>query len=299
MFPSYLKICESEEIEKRIEKLKDVLKDCVLCPHQCHVNRLAGEKGKCRGGANARISSAAPHFGEESPLVGRFGSGTIFLSQCNLGCLFCQNYDISHYDSGIDVSAEEISYHMLALQKAGCHNINFVTPTHYIPEIVEAIMIACRRGLKIPIVYNCGGYENVEILELLDGIIDIYMPDAKFYDDKIAAKYTNAKDYSKHMKESLIEMHRQVGDLKINKDGIAERGLLVRHLVMPGMMEDSKRILKFISDKISSDTYVNVMGQYRPCHRANEFAEINRYPKRSEIEEVKRYAEKFGLKRGL
>lgn len=299
MKPSYIKLYETGELESRSDKLNDILESCTLCPHNCLVNRQKGEYGKCRAGDTAVVSSAGPHFGEEPPLVGINGSGTIFFAHCNLVCIFCQNYSISHLDEGVETGVEDISAHMLNLQRFGCHNINLVTPTHFVPQIVEAVLIAVGRGFEIPIVYNCGGYENVETLKMLEGIIDIYMPDAKFFDDEMASELTNAGDYSVHMKKALAEMYRQVGDLKISRQEIAEKGILVRHLVMPGMTEDSKRILKFIAEEISSDTYVNVMGQYRPCFRANEINSINRCPDESEIQDISEYAAKLKLVRGL
>ncbi len=299
MKPSYLKLYKSGELEKRAERLNAILESCTLCPHKCRVDRIKGEGGKCGAVAVSLVSSSGPHFGEEAPLVGEFGSGTIFFAHCNLGCIFCQNYDISHLDKGTEVNAPDLSAIMLNLQRLGCHNINLVTPTHFIPQIVEALSIAAGRGLEIPIVYNCGGYESLDTLELLDGIIDIYMPDAKFFDDKSASEFTNADDYPKYVKSALIEMQRQTGDLKINSRGIAERGLLIRHLVMPGMAKDSKNILKFISEKISSKAYVNVMGQYRPCFRAEDYRELNRSPEQKEIDEVLNYARILGLTGGI
>jgi len=263
------------------------------------VNRLAGETGICRAGARARVSSAFPHFGEEEPLVGWGGSGTIFLSHCNLRCIFCQNYDISHGGAGREVDPRTLAALMLRLQKLGCHNINFVTPTHYVPQIVEAVEIAVAEGLELPIVYNCGGYESIETLRLLEGIVDIYMPDLKFHSPELSKRYCNAPDYFEVASQAIKEMHRQVGDLRINRQGLAERGLLIRHLVMPNAVEDSKRVLEFIAEEISRDAYVNIMAQYRPCYRAYEYEEIGRPITMAEYREVVRYARSLGLHRGF
>jgi putative pyruvate formate lyase activating enzyme len=226
--PSYLALHASGELAERAQQLKAILADCTLCPRRCHANRVQGEIGVCRSTAEVIISSAGPHFGEEPELVGLGGSGTIFFTNCNLWCLFCQNYEISHLKMGQPVSIEELANRMLHLQSRGCHNINLVTPTHFVPQIVEALCLAADRGLQIPIVYNCGGYESVETLRLLDGIIDIYMPDIKYSNDAHARRYSGVKDYWEHVRPAVKEMHRQVGDLKINRYGIAERGLLIR-----------------------------------------------------------------------
>ncbi|MEE9488333.1 MAG: radical SAM protein, partial [Candidatus Brocadiales bacterium] len=261
--------------ETRLEEAYALLSPCRLCPRNCKVMRLEGQKGFCGIGRNAVVSSSGPHFGEEAPLVGQCGSGTIFFAGCNLGCLFCQNYDISHLRAGEEVSTEKITSLMLALEKRGCHNINFVTPTHVSPQIMEATQIARRTGLSVPTVYNCGGYESVETLRLLEGTIDIYMPDAKYADPKWSKKFSGAKDYPEVMKAALKEMHRQVGNLVI-QNGIAVRGLLVRHLVLPNNVAGSRGIIDFVAEEISPDTYINVMDQYYPCYRAGEFGEINR-----------------------
>lgn len=296
--PSYLKLCESQEIKEKIKKLYKILESCQLCPRKCNVNRLKGELGFCRSGKDLFISSFNPHFGEEPELVGQFGSGTIFFTNCNLGCLYCQNYDISHLGEGEKCSVRQLADIMLHLKKIGCHNINFVTPTHFTPQIVEAIELASRDGLDLPLVYNCGGYENIEIIKLLDGIFDIYMPDIKYSDSKMAEKYSFAPDYFERAKESVKEMHRQVGDLQI-VDGIAIKGLLVRHLVLPNDAAGSREILEFIAKDVSQDTYINIMDQYRPCYKAVNFPEINRYPDLNEFQQVIAMAKDFGLKRGF
>lgn len=257
--------------------------------------RLEGQKGFCGIGREAVVSSFGPHFGEERPLVGRYGSGTIFFAGCNLGCLFCQNYDISHLRAGEEVSPEYIASITLALEKRGCHNVNFVTPTHVSPQIMEATLIARKKGLSVPTVYNCGGYESVDTLKLLEGTIDIYMPDAKYAHAQWAKKFSGARDYPEVMKAALKEMHRQVGDLVIEND-IAVRGLLVRHLVMPNNVVGSKEIIDFIAEEISPNTYINIMDQYHPCFRASEFEEINRRITYEEFQEAYAYAQKRGLR---
>jgi putative pyruvate formate lyase activating enzyme len=299
MKPCYLELYESGELDRRIEKLNAILTDCHLCPRECRVNRAQGEKGDCKSARELMVSSIGPHFGEESELVGRGGSGTIFLSYCNLGCLYCQNFEISHLGQGKLTSTEELARGMLRLQSMGCHNINFVTPTHFTPQIVEGIKIAIEKGLKVPIVYNCGGYEKVETLKLLEGIVDIYMPDAKYSEADPAKKFSNAPDYFEVCKRALKEMHRQVGDLKVSEEGIAERGLLIRHLVLPNNMAGSKAILRFIAEKISEDSYVNIMPQYRPMYKASHYPEINRPPRLSEFNEAVKMAEQLGLHRGF
>jgi len=267
---------------------------CRLCPRRCMVDRLAGEKGYCRVGETPIVSTAGPHYGEEPPLVGSGGSGTIFLSGCNLLCVFCQNYEISHGVSGSPAGPARIARVMLALQRRGCENINFVTPTHVTPWLMEAVRLARQEGLAVPIVYNCGGYESVETLRLLEGTVDIYMPDAKFWHPQTAERYANAADYPDRMRDALVEMDRQVGRLLI-ENGVARSGLLVRHLVMPGMVEESKRILGYIAERLSSGTYVNVMDQYRPMHRAWDYAEIARRSTEGEFMEVYAHARSLGL----
>ena len=285
--------------KKVINALYEKLENCTLCPRFCKVNRKKDEKGICRAGLKIRISSVHPHFGEEPPLVGRFGSGTIFFSYCNLRCLFCQNYTISHLEEGYDIDPTKLATLMLYLQNYyKVHNINLVTPTHYVPQIVQAIYIARNSGLQLPIVYNCGGYENPEVIELLDGFIDIYMPDIKFFDYEASLKYLKAKDYPDYVRESVKIMHKQVGDLVI-KNGVAVKGLLIRHLVMPGFTEDSKRILDFIANELSINSYVNIMDQYYPCYKAFDFPEISRRISYSEYLEVINYAKSIGLKRGF
>jgi len=299
LLPSYLEKLTIKELHDRAAQLRELLKNCSICPNSCEADRTIGELGECNSSDEVLISSVSPHFGEEPPLVGQLGSGTIFFTNCNLSCLFCQNYDISQLGAGRSITILELAGFMLALQKRGCHNINLVTHTHYTPQIVEAISIAAENGLEIPIVYNCGGYESVETLKLLENIIDIYMPDIKYSNDLNAEKYSGVKNYWVVVTSALKEMHRQVGDLKVSKRGIAQKGLLVRHLVLPNELADSKKIIEFIAKEISPNTYLNVMDQYRPSFKANEFNELNRSISSTEYLEIENYARSFGLIRGL
>jgi len=287
------------ELEDRIQQLRNLQEVCRLCPRNCRVRRFEGELGICQAPAGAIVSSAFPHFGEEPELVGRGGSGTIFLSHCNLRCVFCQNFELSHLGQGVPRTPQQIARMMLQLQELGCHNINFVTPTHFVPQLAEAIRLALRDGLRIPIVYNCGGYESLETLRLLDGLIDIYMPDVKFATRESGQRYAKAPDYFDVARAAVKEMHRQVGDLQVDSNGLAQRGLLIRHLVMPGLAEESRAILRFIAREISVHSYVNIMDQYRPWYRAHEFPEINRRVSWQEWNEVIEYARKLGLYRGF
>ncbi|WP_205665656.1 radical SAM protein [Anoxybacter fermentans] len=265
--PGYINLLKNGELEKRVQRLKEMLTNCVLCPHQCQVNRLNGERGYCKTLENVVVSGANAHFGEEEELVGRYGSGTIFFSHCNLKCVFCQNYEISQCGEGEEITIEELAEVMLYLQRRRCHNINLVSPGHIIPQVVEAIFIAANRGLNIPVVYNTNGYDLTDTLKFLDGIIDIYMPDIKFADDKLAEKYLGVKNYYTIAKAAVKEMYRQVGNLKTDDDGIAYKGLIIRHLILPENLAGTKEIMQFIADRISKDTYVNLMAQYYPVHR--------------------------------
>ncbi|MCK4407498.1 MAG: hypothetical protein KAV44_07460 [Bacteroidales bacterium] len=273
--PVYIKSAKSGKLnEKKKEAFKKLAK-CTLCPRNCKVNRLEGETGVCKTGIKAWVSSYSPHFGEEAPLVGYHGSGTIFFTHCNLLCNFCQNYDISHEGNGVEVTNAQLATFMLQLQKIGCHNINFVTPSHVIPQILSALELAVENGLSVPLIYNTSAYDSVESLKLLDGVIDIYMPDFKFWDSEISQKICKAKDYPEKAKESIKEMHRQVGDFIIDENGIAKQGLLVRHLVLPQDLVNTRKIMRFIYQEISPNTYVNIMPQYRPCGLASEIPELS------------------------
>ena len=294
--PAYLKV-RAETFEESAEWLERVLADCTLCPRQCHVKRNAGEQGYCRTGQLPFVSSWGPHRGEERPLVGRGGSGTIFFSNCNLGCLYCQNYTISHLGEGAEISHERLADIMLSLQEAGCHNINLVTPTHQVPGIVRSVKIASDKGLSLPLVYNCGGYESLAAIALLDGIIDIYMPDFKYADPAAAERYSDAVDYPERAREAIREMHRQVGDLVMDERGIATRGLLVRHLVLPEGLAGTEEVVEFIAAEISPHTYLNVMDQYHPCDRACEHPFLNRRIGVREYEDALACARRAGMTR--
>lgn len=296
-YPSYLALYESGELDRRIESAYGRLEKCQLCPRRCGVNRLRDERGVCRTGRKAVISSFGPHFGEEDPLVGRGGSGTIFVTHCNLGCIFCQNYEISHLGIGSEVSDEEFAQMMLHLQRIGCHNINIVTPSFIVPQLLSALKIAIGKGLRLPLVYNSSGYDAVETLKLLEGVVDIYMPDAKFADPQVAKELCNAPDYPQVMKEAIKEMHRQVGDLVINEEGIAVKGLLVRHLVLPNGLAGTEEICRFLVEEVSPHTYINIMAQYRPCYRAREKEGINRRITEEEFRSALETARRCGLYR--
>jgi putative pyruvate formate lyase activating enzyme len=258
---------------------------------------LEDEKGICRTGRLAMVSSYNPHFGEENPLVGTNGSGTIFMTNCNLLCVFCQNWEISHLGEGSEVNSKALAGMMLHLQKRGCHNINFVTPTHVVPQILDALPYAIESGLNVPLVYNTGGYDSVESLKLLEGIFDIYMPDFKFWDPEMARKYLKAPDYPEKAREAIKEMYRQVGDLTLDENGIALRGILLRHLVMPGGVAGTRDIMRFIAREISPNTYVNIMDQYRPCGNADKYPPLERSIARDEYEEALRAVREEGITR--
>ena len=293
---AYTLLSESEFTAK-IKALDEILQSCTLCPRKCRIDRRSGERGYCNTGETPFVSSWNPHFGEERPLVGSHGSGTIFFGNCNLGCIFCQNYQISHLGEGSAISHERLADIMLSLQDSGCHNINLVTPTHQVPAIVRSLKIADDKGLEIPIVYNCGGYESPETLKILNGIIDMYMPDFKYSDKAYAEKYSNAADYPEAARLAVKEMQRQVGDLIMNEEGIAERGLLIRHLVLPEDISGTEGVVQFIAEEISKNTYVNIMDQYYPCYKAFENPPLNRRPTGREYSNAIRYAIKAGLKR--
>ncbi len=292
-----MRLYETGELAKRVEQASAMLESCRVCPRRCGVNRLAGEVGKCRTASRAVVCSYGPHFGEEAPLVGRFGSGTIFFTHCNLRCLFCQNYTISQLGEGGEVETEELAAMMLALQVRGCHNINLVTPTHVVPQILAALEFAAARGLSIPLVYNCGGYESLETLKLLDGIVDIYMPDMKYSDERNARRFSGIKDYPAVNRAAVKEMHRQVGDLQINEHGVATRGLLVRHLVLPHGLAGTAEIARFLAQELSPNTYLNVMAQYHPQYKAFRIPLLSRPLLREEFAEAVNIVCEQGLRR--
>jgi len=274
--PAYLQTMRSGQLHDKAVQAWKKLDDCDVCPRNCRVNRLEGETGYCGLGNKAVADAANPHFGEEDCLVGYNGSGTIFFTSCNLKCVFCQNYEISHLMEGEVLDTPALATVMLNLQKAGCHNVNAVTPSHLVPQILAALEWAAENGLRIPLVYNCSGYDSVDTLKLLDGVVDIYMPDLKFADPKICKRLLNAEDYPETARAAIKEMHGQVGDLQVNEHGIATRGLLVRHLVMPDDLAGTRENMRFLAREVSKNTYVNIMDQYRPCGRAFEYPEIGR-----------------------
>lgn len=295
--PSYIEAHRAGKLAENRERAFKIIENCHLCPRECEVNRMKDEKGFCRTGRLAMVSSFNPHFGEEEPLVGTHGSGTIFMTNCNLLCVFCQNWEISHHGEGSEVNSKTLADMMLHLQKQGCHNINFVTPTHVVPQILDALTYAVEDGLNVPLVYNTGGYDSVETLKLLDGIFDIYMPDFKFWNPEMARKYLKAPDYPEKAREALKEMHRQVGDLVVDNKGIALRGIILRHLVMPGGIAGTKDIMHFIAKEISTNTYVNIMDQYRPCGNAYRYPPLDRRITAEEYENALKAATEEGIKR--
>ena len=299
MVPAYRERLTFGELKHRAESLHALLRQCTVCPRECGVDRLAKRYGVCRATDTVMVSGASPHFGEEPPLVGSHGSGTIFFTSCNLKCAFCQNYDISQLRHGWETSISDLARLMLTIQDQGCHNVNVVTPTHYTPQIVQALVIAIDHGFSLPIVYNSGGYESVSTLKLLEGIVDIYMPDIKYSDDREARKYSGAPHYWDVARAAVVEMHRQVGDLRVDDRAVAERGLLIRHLVLPNRLAGSRTVLEFIAHDLSGDSYVNIMDQYHPSYRAGQHPELNRRITAREYREAVEYAYRLGLRRGF
>lgn len=296
--PAYQQLKAPGELADRAAAAWRHMRDCDLCARYCHIDRLHTSKGAvCRTGARAVVHSYGPHHGEEDPLRGWNGSGTIFFSWCNLRCVFCQNWDISHRGLGREVEPAELAEMMLALQAKGCHNINLVSPSHVVAQILAAVELATQRGLRVPLVYNTGGYDSPEALALLDGVIDIYMPDMKYGDSAVARRYSKARDYVAVNQAAVKQMHRQVGDLVLDQEGIARRGLLVRHLVLPGERAGTEEVFAFIAQHISRDTYINLMDQYHPCYRADEHPPLNRRLYRDEFDQALRLVERYGLRR--
>jgi putative pyruvate formate lyase activating enzyme len=296
--PAYLVLLRSGELAERARAAARRLEDCDLCPHRCRVNRRVTTRGAvCRTGERAVVHAAFPHHGEERCLSGRGGSGTVFFSRCNLRCVYCQNWEISWKGEGRESSATEIAGMMLELQRAGCHNVNLVTPSHVVAQVLEAVLIAAGHGLRLPIVYNTGGYDALEALALLDGVVDVYMPDMKYADPALARRYSHVRDYVEVNRAAVTEMHRQVGDLAVDARGIARRGLLVRHLVLPGGLAGTGEVLRFLAEEVSRKTYVNLMDQYRPCHLAAEHPELSRRPTGEELAGAREAARRLGLAR--
>lgn len=295
--PVYLKTHREGLLQDKIAETQRLLTSCSVCPRICKVNRVEGERGFCRAGFLPRVSSFSPHFGEEQPLVGFHGSGTIFFTHCNLGCNYCQNYSISHLNEGKEISIEELSRMMVAMQSLGCHNINFVSPTHYAPQILAALPHAIGLGLSVPLVYNTGGYDSVEMLKLLDGIFDIYMPDFKYSKGEVAEEYSQAQDYPLVARQAITEMFRQVGDLELDDRGIALRGLLIRHLVLPSGLAGTQDVMRFIAQNISKNTYVNIMAQYYPCGDIPPGSPLYRRISKPEYLQAVEIAKKEGITR--
>jgi putative pyruvate formate lyase activating enzyme len=296
--PAYLKTCESGRLREKVEAAQQMLHGCKVCPRECGVNRWNNQSGVCRTGRRARVSSVCPHFGEEDCLRGWRGSGTIFFAGCNLGCVFCQNYEISQGDDGRELDAGQLAAVMLQLQQAGCHNLNLVTPEHVVPQILEALPVAIEGGLRLPLVYNTGSYDSLESIRLMDGIVDVYMPDFKLWDAQHSAKYLRARDYPEAARRAIKAMHDQVGVLRVNEDGLALRGVLVRHLVMPGLLEDTRSILRWLATELSPDTYLNLLDQYHPAHLAEtepQFSGIQRRIANSEFDQAVQHATAAGL----
>ena len=295
--PAYLQLLRSGELKRRVAEAYARLEACDICARECGVNRRLGAEGAgCRTGERAVVSSHGPHFGEEEPLVGRGGSGTIFFSWCNLRCQFCQNYEISQVGIGHEVEPEDLARMMLSLQSQGCHNINYVSPSHVVPQILAGLLIAAEAGLRLPLVYNTGGYDSLETLALLDGVVDIYMPDMKYADPDVARRYSKISNYPAANQAAVKEMHRQVGDLTTDARGVAQKGLLVRHLVLPDGLAGTATIVRFLRDEVSPNTYINVMAQYRPCYRAHELPPLNRRIANQEYVEAVRLAQEAGLR---
>jgi putative pyruvate formate lyase activating enzyme len=296
--PAYLALHRSGELEARARLADAHLSSCDLCARSCRIDRHATTRGAvCRTGARAAVSSFGPHHGEEAPLSGRHGSGTIFFGWCNLRCVFCQNWEISQRPGGVEVTPAELAAIMLELQSLGCHNVNLVSPSHVVAQVIDAVAIAAGLGLRLPLVYNTGGYDSPESLALLDGIVDIYMPDMKYGDSDVARHYSACRDYVAVNRAAVREMHRQVGDLVCDERGIASRGLLVRHLVLPDGLAGTAAVLDFLAREVSPDTYLNLMDQYRPAYRAHEHPELDRRPTRTEHGEALAVAARLGLSR--
>ncbi len=298
-YPSYLNLHESGELKRRVEEAVERLRRCRMCPRVCGARRLEGEVGECGVGRYALVSSFGPHHGEERVLRGWNGSGTVFFAGCNMRCVYCQNWEISQLRLGEEVTPELLARIFLRIQDMGCHNLNLVTPSHVVAQILEALLIAVERGFRLPLVYNTSGYDSVATLRLLDGIVDIYMPDLKYGDSETARRYSGVEHYWEVATRAIKEMHRQVGDLVIGEDGLARRGLLIRHLVLPNDIANSKRVLEFIAREISVHSWVNIMDQYYPAYRASEYPELSRRITSREYREVVDYARSLGLYRGI
>jgi len=298
MYPSYLESYHNARLSEIIATTFRMLESCSLCPRRCKVNRLKNQLGFCKTGLLPMVCSFMPHHGEEPPISGTRGSGTIFFSHCNMGCVYCQNYEFSQLGQGREVDFEELAKIMLELQEMHCHNINLVTPTHVLPQILKALELAIPKGLKIPIVYNTGGYELADIIKLLEGIVDIYLPDMRYADADMAVKYSAAADYQKYNQPAVKEMQRQVGVAKMDNQGIIKSGVIIRHLVLPNHISGTEKIMQFIKEEVSEDSYISLMSQYMPYYRASEFKEVSRRLKLKEYEEAKEAMQRYGLYNG-
>lgn len=296
--PSYLNAFKSGKLKETAGRLFDSLSSCVICPRKCKVNRLENKTGFCKSGKLAKVYSFLSHHGEEPPVSGTRGSGTIFFSHCNMACAYCQNYEFSQLGAGREYSSGELAEVMLKLQKMGCHNINLVTPTHVLPQILKALHLACGQGLKIPLVYNTSGYELAEVIKLLDGIVDIYLPDMRYGDSAVSKKLSQAADYPRYNQDAVREMFCQVGTAEFDADGLIRKGLIIRHLVLPNRSSGTDKIMRFIAEEISKDTYISLMSQYLPYHKACGYPEINRRLKKEEYEEAKKILERYDLLNG-
>jgi putative pyruvate formate lyase activating enzyme len=294
-YPGYLALIQSGDFKQRVKKAQQLLQSCKICPRNCRVNRLSGRFGRCGTADSTILASFGPHLGEESVLVGHYGSGTVFFSGCNLGCVFCQNYDISHLRQGAEATEEQLAEVFLKIQSLGCHNLNLVTPSHILPQILSALYQAAQAGFVLPVVYNCSGYDSMEALQLLDGIVDIYMPDLKSLEPEFCEKYFDAPDYPDIVRRAILEMSRQVGDFTVDERGIARRGVLVRHLVMPEQEEDSRQIIDFLSRDVPEKLLVNIMDQYRPCAQSGRYPDLDHRTPRTVYERVRGYAGERGL----
>ena len=295
--PIYIKTFRSGQLQEKIQTARKIMNACEICPRQCRVNRNSGETGICKTAGNAVLYRYKVHYGEETPLIGANGSGSFFFTHCNLRCIFCQNFEMSHQGKGREITAEEMAGMMLTLQKSGCSNINFITPTHVIPQILSALGIAIHKGLSIPLVYNSSGYESVETLKLLDGVIDIYMPDFKFWDPEISEKLCGVRDYAEKTRAAIIEMHRQTGDLVLDETGTARRGLLLRHLILPSGLAGTRDIMRFTARQISPNTYVNIMPQFKPYYRSREVRELMNRITECDYADVLKTAREEGITR--
>jgi len=297
-YPSYLESSENGRLKKVSEQLFDSLKSCAICPRSCKVNRLEGKTGFCKTARLPKVYSFMSHHGEEPPISGTKGSGTIFFSYCNMGCVYCQNYEFSQLGKGKEYEFAELAKIMLYLQESGCHNINLVTPTHVLPQILKSLEIAIEQGLKIPLVYNTSGYDSAEIIKLLEGIVDIYLADMRYADSQASQKFSLAPDYPQANQEAIIEMYRQVGTAEFDKAGLIRRGLIIRHLVLPNQASGTDKIMRFIAEDVSGDTYISLMSQYLPYYKASAYPEISRRLKNDEYEQAKKILEKYNLLNG-